>query len=344
MNADHALLLEALHHAAGPALLVADENCLGFPFHRLPGSVEVLSNRFDVAEQARAATPETRFSDFDFSDLRSDRLTLVAARLSKEKAVVHHIANSASRVLDDGGRLVLVGGKREGIKGYANRIGEAWGDGRGSLHKEGALYAAQCTRRCAPTAVLADNDYPRLRTVDTPGPDPVYSKPGIFGWDRVDPGSRLLADELPAFLAGGNRGARLLDLGCGYGYLSLMAAKEGRLAITATDNNAAALAACRRNFEVHGIGGQVVAADAGAGLGSVFDLLLCNPPFHQGFRGDRALTEKFLDAARALLVPRGRALFVVNAFVPLEKLARDRFDSVTVVRENRSYKVVALTR
>ncbi|MGS8570825.1 methyltransferase, partial [Salmonella enterica subsp. enterica serovar Braenderup] len=41
------------------------------------------------------------------------------------------------------------------------------------------------------------------------------SRPGLFAWDRVDTASALLAEHLPADLAG-----RVADLGAGYGYLS----------------------------------------------------------------------------------------------------------------------------
>lgn len=345
MSEDHALLLAALEETPGPALLVADENCLHFPFHALPEATEVLSNRFDVAERARAAGAHTRFSDFDLAPWPDQSLALVACRLSKEKASMHYLANGARRALATGGRLVLTGGKGEGIKSYAHRIGGAFGDGRGATRKRGALYQVECTKRDATAPALPDDDYPRLRPVGELNGRPLYSKPGIFGWDRVDAGSRLLADALPAFLADsdGEEPRRLLDLGCGYGYLGLAAARLGDFVITATDNNAAALIACRHNFREHDIAGRVIADDAGAHLAPGFDLVLCNPPFHQGFRGDRALTEKFLDAARRLLGPGGRALFVVNAFVPLEKLAGHRFRSVVVVRETPSFKVVALT-
>src|SRR5690606_11968989 len=42
-----------------------------------------------------------------------------------------------------------------------------------------------------------------------------HSRPGVFAWDRIDPASALLVEQLPADLAG--RGA---DLGAGVGYLS----------------------------------------------------------------------------------------------------------------------------
>ena len=45
------------------------------------------------------------------------------------------------------------------------------------------------------------------------------SRPGVFAWDRVDVASALLAEHLPATLAG-----RAADLGAGFGYLVRRAA------------------------------------------------------------------------------------------------------------------------
>src|SRR5690606_33878233 len=42
-----------------------------------------------------------------------------------------------------------------------------------------------------------------------------HSRPGVFAWDRIDPASALLVEQLPADLAGHGG-----DLGAGWGYLS----------------------------------------------------------------------------------------------------------------------------
>ncbi len=44
---------------------------------------------------------------------------------------------------------------------------------------------------------------------------PFLSRPGVFAWDRIDPASALLAEHLPADLAG-----RAADLGAGYGFVA----------------------------------------------------------------------------------------------------------------------------
>ena len=346
MTADAALLLPHLAEAGARALLVADENCADFPFAAL-APTPVLSNRRDIADAALGAGCAARFSDFDFTPWQPGDLDVIAAPLAKEKAVVHHIANSAATLLAPGGRLVLTGGKQEGIKTFAKTLAARLG-GNSQLEKHGSRYRLVIQRSRETGTPLDDKDYPALRPVLMVNGKPVLSKPGLFGWDRIDAGSALLTEQLPAFFGTEKQPVSpapprtLLDLGCGYGYLSLMAARYGDFRITATDNCAAALLACERNFEVHGIDGEVVASDAGDTLAGPFDALLCNPPFHQGFQSDRRLTDKFIAAARRLLHPRGRALFVVNSFVPLEGLAAGVFGRVQVMVNDGRFKVIVL--
>ena len=174
----------------------------------------------------------------------------------------------------------------------------------------------------------------------------MWSKPGIFAWDRLDEGSCFLLEHLADALAGRDIPRRGLDLGCGSGLLALALLSAGWSEIMATDNNAAALHATAHNLQLNTNSQHwtVQGADAGAGLQFSADLLLCNPPFHQGFAVDSSLTSKFLLAAHRLLSPRGQALFVVNGFIALEKLAAPLFGQVSTLADNRRFKVIRLAR
>src|SRR5690606_23499197 len=163
------------------------------------------------------------------------------------------------------------------------------------------------------------------------------------GWNKVDQGSALLIAQLHKFLPSMPRAPeRMLDLGCGYGYLSLMAADLPLKQRVLTDNNAAALIAARANCAANSIAAEIIAADAGSELEPGFDLILCNPPFHQGFSIDGDLTDKFLTSAKRLLVRGGVALFVVNQFIPLERKAQELFSKVELVTQEQGFKVVSL--
>ena len=82
--------------------------------------------------------------------------------------------------------------------------------------------------------------------------------------------------------------------------------------------------------------------DCGEHLQERFDLILCNPPFHQGFSTSNALAVKFLTQIRRLLAPNGRALVVVNQFIALEKAAEESFSKITTLTQAQGFKVVQL--
>lgn len=337
-----AALWRPLHRLPPPHLVIADENCRDAPWQLLPPGCRVLSNRWDVAEQARTAGLDTRFSDFDLSEWNESPGT-IAYRVSKEKPVVHHILNEARRLLASDGHLILAGEKSEGIKGYASKMAKLFGQ-ETRAHKEGKQYYCN-TVQSDPSAEwepLEDQNYCAIREVACQNGVRIHGKPGIFGWDRIDAGSAMLVAQLPELL-GAAACKRLLDLGCGSGYLAALASQYTQ-EVVATDNNAAALTVTARTFATNRINGLVVAGDCGDRVEPAFDLILCNPPFHQGFEHSGDLTRRFLQAAARLLHRQGQALFVVNAFIGLETLAIQYFSDCQVVARDRSFKVIRLRR
>src|SRR5690606_21454912 len=151
--------------------------------------------------------------------------------------------------------------------------------------KHGNAYLAEfsaCSEALAPTARLPDANYTELRLVEHPQLS-FYSKPGVFGWEKIDKGSQLLVSCLPKIMQYMKDVGSVLDLGCGWGYLMLQTAGSDIPQRVATDNNVAAIDAARRNFAEAGLNVDCVPDDAGRHINQRFDLILCNPPFHQGF-------------------------------------------------------------
>ncbi len=343
-NGDHTELHDTIE--IGPVLWFADEQLAGIdpaPLRR--PDCRVICNRYDVWRDLEAAGVDARFSDFSCEDLPPTSWQRVHYRVSKEKPVVHHLINSAWRLLAPGGELWLAGAKDEGIRTYCDKAGTRFGS-RPEIRKQGSVYLGRLIRTEVTAGPrLDDRDYTRLRPIAEPQGIELLSKPGVFGWDKIDRGSALLADRLPTWLERFPKPPRtLLDLGCGYGYLALMAHRHGIERIVATDNNAAALLACRANFARHGVAGEVIAGDCGDTLEERFDAVVCNPPFHRGFDHHGELSDRFLAAAARLLAPHGQALFVVNRFIPLQRLATRHFRRVITCAENRSFRLFELSR
>lgn len=326
----------------GNNLWCCDENLLRqFPnSEHWPHKPRFISNRWDIAQQAEQLGFASEFNDFDLSAIADNSLDHFFYRISKEKAVTHHLINQALRTLKPQGVLWLCGQKNEGIKTYIEKACILFGSER-KLHKDGPNYFSSIAKQTAANSLLDDDTYAELRPCLTIDGQLIYSKPGQFGWNKIDQGSSFLMAEVNRRLQGQSLRS-CLDLGCGYGFLSIASRQLDVDRRVLTDNNAAALLSARRNCEQLRIKVEVVASDAGQQLQEQFDLILCNPPFHQGFSVDGDLTDKFLNGAKKLMDRQGVGYFVVNQFIPLEKKALQHFKRVTPIAHNKSFKIIEL--
>lgn len=162
----------------------------------------------------------------------------------------------------------------------------------------------------------------------------LWSQPGIFSWNRVDPGSALLEQHLPAF---SGRGA---DLGCGIGYLSRPILQSADVQhLTLIDIDRRAVEAARRNVQDPRV--DIVWSDL---RGSAPDLaslnfVVMNPPFHDGGAEDRALGASFIRRAAAMLRTGGSCWLVANRHLPYEAELKPLFKRVVVIVETGGYKI-----
>jgi len=346
------LLLPYLQNISTNTLWVADENALGIARaitnnERFWG----ISNRYDIFMQMQERGLRSTFSDYDFSGLDSGSFDVVVYRVSKERPVVYHILNNALRLLKTDGKLLVAGEKNEGIKGYVDKAGKLFGC-KAPAKKHGNAYTAEIVKHSDYGAqqndgtLLDDKQYETLRpTGELIANDeilPLFSKPGQFGWNKKDQGSELLISTAEAYFAKRSFPSSVIDLGCGYGFLTLKTKGWPTIERSATDNNAAALASAKKNFSVADIVVETTADDCGRAIESKFQCVLCNPPFHQGFSNDADLTHKFLSSAARLTASGGLALFVVNQFISLEKMSLEYFVKAETLASDGQFKVIAL--
>ncbi|MCH6258509.1 methyltransferase [Puniceicoccaceae bacterium K14] len=303
--------------------------------------ISVLTNRYELERSIRhKGFEDVRFSDFDFNPFPDSSLDLVAHRVGKDKSATHHIINQAFRILKPGGRLILAGVRKEGTKTYGEKASALFAcSAESQTTSLGARIVILQKNGEAKENFLNDKDYSLIRNIELNEELVVSSKPGIFGWEKIDQGSKFLVENLPSF-----EGKTVIDLGCGYGYLSIQAKRLGANKVLATDNNAAAIDCCIANFEKFEIEGSVEASNAAKHWDKeIADIVLCNPPFHKGTKQSSSAADVFSRSMRKILKKDGAAYVVVNAFVPFEKAAKEHFDYVEVLANNKQFKVLKLS-
>lgn len=138
---------------------------------------------------------------------------------------------------------------------------------------------------------------------------------GVFSGEKVDPGTRYLLQTHPPIEG---TTTSILDLGCGYGPIGLVAAKRAPQAnVWGVDVNSRAIALANQNARANDITNARfgLADDIPADL--TFDLLLSNPPIRIGKQALHELLSIWFER----VTPGGRAWMVVQKHLGSDSLA-----------------------
>ena len=163
----------------------------------------------------------------------------------------------------------------------------------------------------------------------------LWTQPGVFSWNRIDPGSALLMNHLPDFSGNG------ADLGAGLGVLAhgvLASAKVTSLTLVELDGRA--MACAKRNVtdaRVHFVQADVRKLNEPSL--KLLDFVVMNPPFHDGGAEDKSLGQSFIKTAASILKKGGRLYCVANRHLPYESVLKDNFRRVTMVAEASGFKI-----
>ena len=165
--------------------------------------------------------------------------------------------------------------------------------------------------------------------------------PGVFSSDGPDPGSSLL---LETVLPHVRPHQRVLDLGCGSGFLGLaLAAQLTRGEVWLVDVDIRASRLSERNVERNGIANaHVVLGDGTRDLPKSlrFDLVVSNPPTHNG----KDVLKQLVAESYAALRPGGSLLVVVNRLLSIKALMLETFGHVEIEARRHGFVVLRSTK
>ena len=242
-----------------------------------------------------------------------------------------YVIAQALRALSPGAQLVVLAPKNKGGSRIAQDL-KALGC---TFNETAKRHYRICTTSGAgdDTAIEAALAAGKAQYVDALG---LWSQPGVFSWNRIDPGSALLLGHLPPLVG---RGA---DLGCGIGVLAravLALPKVTHLTLIDIDRRAVALS--QRNLgliddnrvALHWADARTFAPLSG------LDFVVMNPPFHEGGVENQSLGQQFIQRAASALRDGGVCWITANRHLPYEAILKPLFRRVTLIVEDQGYKV-----
>jgi 16S rRNA (guanine1207-N2)-methyltransferase len=164
---------------------------------------------------------------------------------------------------------------------------------------------------------------------------------GVFSRSELDRGTELLLEAIELGPC-----ESVLDLGCGYGAIGIVAARlsEGGRVIL-TDVNERAVALARANVAANDIrNAEVRLGDLYAPVADAFfDHILCNPPIRAG----RKVVDRIIGEAPSHLLDGGHLWIVVRTrqgASSIQSRMAQAFGNATVVKRGSGFKVLRSDR
>ncbi|HVE17452.1 MAG TPA: methyltransferase [Ilumatobacteraceae bacterium] len=163
---------------------------------------------------------------------------------------------------------------------------------------------------------------------------------GVFGYDQIDAGSKLLLLNAPPPPPTGN----LLDLGCGVGTIALPLARRAPGAtVWSVDVNSRARDLCATNAIANGITNVRVVAPDDVPDDLTFGCIWSNPPIRVGKKALHEMLLMWLER----LAPAGYAVMVVHKHLGGDSLQRWLTEvgyPTTRLASSSGYRILQTTR
>jgi 16S rRNA (guanine1207-N2)-methyltransferase len=158
---------------------------------------------------------------------------------------------------------------------------------------------------------------------------------GVFSHGELDTGTRQLIEAMRI-----SPTAHVLDLGCGYGAIGVVAAKLAiRGHVTLIDSDIRATRLAERNLKLNDVeNAEVVLGDGFRDLPpkARYDVIVSNPPTHSG----REVLDEMVAGAYKALKPRGQLYLVINRLLSLRREVEQVFGNSTTAAREKGFVVI----
>ena len=159
-----------------------------------------------------------------------------------------------------------------------------------------------------------------------------YTAKGVFSKDKVDEGTKLLAETMVLF-----ENQKVLDLGCGYGVLGIVTKKVCKdCEVYLSDNVEIAVKLSEINAKINNVKVNIIKSNLFENINEKFDNIITNPPFTMG----KEMIKKWVKESYEHLNKNGiLQLVATKKFRYVEKIMEKYFRKVLLLNKSKDYLI-----
>lgn len=157
---------------------------------------------------------------------------------------------------------------------------------------------------------------------------------GVFIKKRIDYGSKLL---LETYLSEVTMEEKVLDVGCGYGFIGSVISRVNGSVVDMVDVNKRALHLAKRNTKNTSYKGDIFLSDAYQNVKDKYDTVITNPPIRTG----KNKVLEILLGAFEHLNDNGKLYFVIRkdqGALSIKKIIEEKY-SIQMINRSKGYIV-----
>ena len=161
---------------------------------------------------------------------------------------------------------------------------------------------------------------------------------GVFSKNKIDYGSRFLVETMLKHV--NKTHLKILDLGCGYGFIGIVLAKKLDSLVTLVDVNKRALHLAKENTKVNKVEANIIESNIYDNVSDTFDIIVTNPPIRAG----KKVVESMLLGASSYLQSDGELWCVIRkdqGAKSMVKVLNDNYKTSIIAKSKGFYAIKA---
>lgn len=131
---------------------------------------------------------------------------------------------------------------------------------------------------------------------------------GVFSKNRIDHASLFLVESFLKNKKDVDGINKILDIGCGYGFIGISLSKILNKHVDMVDINKRAVHLCKMNIDINKVDASVLESNIYENVEGKYDLIITNPPIRAG----KEILMEFLKGGIARLNKDGELWFVIS--------------------------------